>query len=445
MKYLALLAALALTACAGNGGDYFFAGQDAEHGVEPWVTDGTTAGTRRLLDVNPGRASSSPWQFTRARGGTYFVVTSPSRQLWRTDGTEVGTVLVKDFGPRPATPPFHAADPFDLTPVDDTLFFTVDDGAHGRELWVTDGTENGTRLVVDLNPGAASSWTTPGSGGKSAIYSGVESLPGQVFFARSLVVPVTFAIDSALFRSDASAAGTRELFQYRDHLGLKRAGSRLVIAGRNDVFGSDGTANGTVLLQAFNQGREVEWLHLAAARDSVFLSVSDAMWLGNTTGSQLWRTDGTAAGTIRVKDLEDQLIWNNTLTGVGDHVFFMASPRPAGNPQSPKGLWRSDGTEAGTRRVSALPNGSVFQVMGSHRRLFFQLWYSLTPGRFEDQLWSSDGTEAGTDSLRTFRSMMSYEMSGDTLYFMAEDQSGPLDLWKSNGTTAGTVLVRAFP
>ena len=42
----------------------------------------------------------------------------------------------------------------DLTDVGGTLFFTADDGIHGRELWKSDGTEAGTVLVKDIDPGA---------------------------------------------------------------------------------------------------------------------------------------------------------------------------------------------------------------------------------------------------------------------------------------------------
>ena len=77
------------------------------------------------------------------------------RELWKTDGTEAGTVLVKDIQPGG-----YDSDPSYLTDVGGTLFFTADDGIHGAELWKTDGTEAGTVLVKDINPGDALRATT---------------------------------------------------------------------------------------------------------------------------------------------------------------------------------------------------------------------------------------------------------------------------------------------
>ena len=83
--------------------------------------------------------------------GTLFFAAddgSHGRELWKSDGTEEGTVLVEDINPGTA----HAG-PRWLTNVNGTLFFTAVDGSHGRELWKSDGTEAGTVLVKDINRG----------------------------------------------------------------------------------------------------------------------------------------------------------------------------------------------------------------------------------------------------------------------------------------------------
>ena len=73
-------------------------------------------------------------------------------ELWKSDGTAAGTVLVKDINPGSAS-----SYPDHLTNVNGTLFFTADDGTHGAELWKSDGTAAGTVLVKDINPGSGSS------------------------------------------------------------------------------------------------------------------------------------------------------------------------------------------------------------------------------------------------------------------------------------------------
>jgi ELWxxDGT repeat protein len=104
-------------------------------------------------------------------GQLYFSATTgeagTDAELWRTDGTEKGTQRVKDIRAGEA-----GASPMDLTAMGSRLFFTADDGMHGRELWVSDGTAEGTRLFADLAPGAA-----------SASPEALAAIQGNLFFS----------------------------------------------------------------------------------------------------------------------------------------------------------------------------------------------------------------------------------------------------------------------
>src|SRR5262249_57093998 len=81
------------------GSHLFFAANDGTSGVEPWSSDGTSAGTVRLADVFPGSTGSSAGPFVGSQFGTaYFAATSDTlgRELWKSDGTPGGTALGKD-------------------------------------------------------------------------------------------------------------------------------------------------------------------------------------------------------------------------------------------------------------------------------------------------------------------------------------------------------------
>ncbi len=129
----------------------FFVATTIVHGRELWRTDGTTAGTVMVKDINPGVGSSQPSQLTNVNGTLFFsaFVGASGYELWRSDGTAAGTVLVKDIHAGGAD-----SNPTQLTNINGTLFFRANDGSTGGELWKSDGTAAGTVLVKDIQSGA---------------------------------------------------------------------------------------------------------------------------------------------------------------------------------------------------------------------------------------------------------------------------------------------------
>jgi ELWxxDGT repeat protein len=101
-----------------------------------WTSDGTAEGTTLVRDIQPGTGSSTPVNLTDVSGTVVFAATTSSlgqqfgQELWRSDGTEDGTVLTGNikFGGGSSSPSW-------LTFASGVLFFTADDGQRGRELW----------------------------------------------------------------------------------------------------------------------------------------------------------------------------------------------------------------------------------------------------------------------------------------------------------------------
>src|SRR5262249_45248093 len=136
-------------------GTTFFTADDGVHGRELWKTDGTTTGTVLVQDIFPGSYGSYPDDLVMI-GSTLFFTADDGvngRELWKSDGTAAGTVLVKDIFPGPGGSLPLAPTVPNLTNVNGTLFFRANDGVTGGELWKSNGTAAGTVLVKDIRPG----------------------------------------------------------------------------------------------------------------------------------------------------------------------------------------------------------------------------------------------------------------------------------------------------
>jgi ELWxxDGT repeat protein len=117
---------------------------------ERWNGSGTT-----LVKDIYWNGSSSPGHLAAMGNMVFFAAegTWEGRNLWKSDGTAEGTVMVKDFYPGSS----HNVNPAELTVIGNTVYFRVAHPAHGTELWKTDGTAAGTVLVRDIRPGTAGS------------------------------------------------------------------------------------------------------------------------------------------------------------------------------------------------------------------------------------------------------------------------------------------------
>jgi len=121
------------------GDRMFLFASDGEHGDELWVSDGTEEGTYLVKDINLGEIGSfctdnlnRNFPHDDLNGYLFFAADDGEHgcELWMSDGTETGTFMIQDInsGSESSYPEYLAA-------TDNTLFFMADDGIHGSELW----------------------------------------------------------------------------------------------------------------------------------------------------------------------------------------------------------------------------------------------------------------------------------------------------------------------
>jgi ELWxxDGT repeat protein len=392
-------------------GTFFFVGWDAAHGYELWKTDGTDAGTLMVKDINPGSASSLPSSFVNVNGELFFVSDDGvhGNELWKSDGTDAGTVMVKDIDPAGSNPdsttPPITTYPYNLTNVNGTLFFVADDGSGAAGLWKSDGSEAGTVKVVDF-PVPPSVCTGTGC---ASIYAptNLTNVNGTLFFT---------ANNGELWMSDGTASGTVSIsVQFSG--GVYSAPPRV----------SDLTAvNGTLFFDA--------------TASSTFLPFSSA---SPTVG--LWKSDGTANGTVMVKDFSPTQISSpvilslslaapTNLTNVNGTLFFSAIDGANGTA-----LWKSDGTTDGTVMVKDVAATGLTNVKGV-------LYFAGKDDANGTELWKSDGTEAGTAMVADINPGANgswpvlLAISHGKLFFTANDGTHGTELWALNVTPTSVTL-----
>jgi ELWxxDGT repeat protein len=431
------------------GSTLYFTARDASSGRELWKSDGTAAGTVMVKDIFPGTSSSflnsSTYQNLTAVGNTlYFTARGENTDysLWKSDGTETGTVLVKSISTS------------NFTAVGDTLYFTASDSINGKELWKSDGTDAGTVLVKDIYPGPGPS--TSNDTGSPDYFTALGS---TLYFTASEGIN-----GRELWKSDGTAAGTVLVKNIYPGSGsslnnnavypryLTAVGSTLYFSaddGSNgqELWKSDGTASGTVLVKDIYPGPNTG---ISPYNSQSFTAFGDILYFtaqDGINGLELWKSDGTAAGTVLVKDINPGTNSSGaqSMTILGSNLYFSASNESNGNE-----LWKSDGTTEGTVLVKDIvpgPGWSSIQNLAVAGNTLCFTAYNASNGR---ELWRSDGTTEGTVLVKDIypgnnsRYPQNLTAVGGNLYFTAEDYNGGFEIWKSNGTTAGTVLVYYF-
>lgn len=133
----------------------FFTASDSISGNEIWVSDGTTAGTQLFKDINPGTANGmGSAKFCEYNGKLFFVANDGVNgfEMWSSDGTPSATAMLKNINPTAGI----GGNLSEFVVVNNKLLFVANNGTSGSELWVSDGTTSNTNMLKEINAGAAS-------------------------------------------------------------------------------------------------------------------------------------------------------------------------------------------------------------------------------------------------------------------------------------------------
>ncbi|MDW8224208.1 MAG: hypothetical protein RMJ82_14790 [Gemmatales bacterium] len=375
------------------GGNIYFVANDGSHGAELWKTDGTHGGTQLVRDLVPGSDSGQILE-TALVGGSYFYFTlwheSRGFELWKTDGTSGGTVMLRNFGTGPLSAELIAH----LTNVNGTLYFSAVTNEHGRELWKSDGSSAGTVLVRDILSGPSSSIPNPGPGINMANYQGTLFFPAN------------------------------------------NGGSGV------ELFKSDGTSSGTVLVKDIRAGYESSHPRdLLVHNERLFFVIEESSHRG-----RLWTSQGSESTTYSVPRLgsfpyhpqrlnfspiSDRWLFVETADGhfLTDGAAIIAMLRDL---ESPHRLDRIASQPVPT------PYGQIF-FLGRHADLGTELWGArlLESEYISVQHLVRDirpGSNSGFLNLGHLgmRDRFPGLFHGGTLFFAANDGTQGVELWAAD-------------
>ncbi|XZF12673.1 ELWxxDGT repeat protein [Chitinophagaceae bacterium MMS25-I14] len=389
-----------------------------------------------VKDITPGSGSTGISSFKEAGGHLFFL---NFKQLYVTDGTAAGTVLLKNF-------PSILSEPVAYK---NKLFFAADDSIHGYELWMSDGTVAGTQLVKDIFPGPQSGLEIPLSGTFH-----FEPFNNELYF---------FANDSIhgreIWHTDGTSGGTA-LFTdlnpapgggiYSDYL---KATSNKLFFDLEDSSGfphpwyTDGTISGTQQASQVETGGSVAM----TLGDKFFFDGFDTVF-----GVRLWVTDGTTANTHAVTGSASSNSYLQAFSPVvmSNKLYFFISGLSVNNVLQ---LYVSDGSAAGTALIKDSVHPSIMGVGTMLSTYNGRLYFGNSTAAEGQELWTSDGTPQGTalfkdiipgtftnsaGSLYPYSSSPFYEtIATGHLFFKIEDTARRPQICISDGTASSTHVI----
>lgn len=422
-----------LLACGGDGSlaskpqtplpptaRVLFPAGDLKTGLQLWSSDGTPEGTRMLKEISP-RSHQDPtnyahWAFpnvqampfTLWKDRVWFFANDGvhGTEPWSSDGTEAGTGMLMDINPGESHSAIPWVDDLRIPIADDRLWFSAAPSGDSyslldHRLWCSDGTAPDTRAVADLETGSPlvfPYWLTPLEQGLAC--TAQWSLDQQPHF--------TLAGSTAAGGSQGLQPSPSDL-RHPFRLGHDLLFWDTIIGNNHSIgrlWNSGPDGRGRALLLGLEEGsgwyRAPHWSYAHSFREVNGLAFFELRtWPNNRETHSLWRTDGTPSGTFKLMDLAEptEQIANCTVFFKGRR-YFTANDGVHGQE-----LWSTDGTPEGTRLFADLvpgPTGSYPGYSVQHLLctggffVFKEHLYFGADSPWGHVLWRSDGTPEGT-------------------------------------------------
>lgn len=449
------------------GNQIIFNGNDGVHGGELWRTDGTAAGTTRVLDLLPGIEPSAPGQFLVTSGQLFFTAEDRihGRELWRTDGTPKGTWMVKDLAPGPTSSYL-----FQMTAGISQIFLAVGGVEAAAGLWVSNGEPDGTERLVEIGLNGVSSFkgssfSVLGSG--ILVFAGHTEDAGTELWRSDGTIPGTYLLEDLVPGDESSNLDSFVVFQ--DKVVFRADTAPSFPSAR--LWQTNGLPGGTteIALPPGVRPRPHSGMHARQEQNFLVFAAYEP-----TTGLEPWVYDGvttTPLGDLRpgpdssVDAVDEALLDHGVFAETGARVTFLADDGIHGLE-----FWSTDGTPPGTMRVSDLfddslaPTFDYLAQLASRTRFGSSLLLRQWDPLFGSRLLRSDGTEAGTGvvdalghSSSSFFSVSSgnsvgfvlgpfcFESAGTNLVFNTLGSFQPAGIWGSDGTETGTTQLFGLP
>ncbi len=396
----------------------FFTAIDRLHGAEPWTSKGTIRDTKLIQDTHPGSGKSNGYgnvdwamNFISFNKIIFFSATDGNYRsgLWKLDPTTLTTEKI------------HMVSPDQTIRAGKFIFFDGFDGKDS-ELWVSDGSKKGTKIVKNISTSYSS---YPGNKG------GFAALNDFIFFdvTQSDNEPChLWKTDVKTLQTTAVKPGTSIDVLSK----LTICNNTLYFLGKLDeavvFWKSNGTPEGTSPLstatfkQYSSQQQGVEY------KGKLYYSLDDGK-----TGLELWSVDCTTNTVTLVKDINKGKKGSNPegFTLFKNSIYFKAHTETHGAE-----LWRSDGSLEGTKLFKDIYPGKGDgnpEMMTPFKK---SLYFAADNGKTGQELWKSDGTRKGTYLLQDIfpgkegSYPADFTAVQDILFFTAEDSDHGSELWR---------------